>query len=202
MSKVLIDSKVVKQALEFVEYHSKYWAGVGLHPQELVLVLRAALEQPVAGISASVLDGWKLVPVEPTQEMFAAACRDGADLNGRPVWKHTVDVQAAWRWGQMLAAAPQPPAVKQPQGEQEPVAWIENLVGALSYNPHHEAARKLPEGVRFDLYTRPHPRQPLTDEQKRDIARYYVISPEMVAAIYRDCISAIERAHKIGTANE
>lgn len=76
---------------------------------------RAALDQPKnhfpdAGNMAPA--SLKLVPVEPTREMLAAACRDGVELNGRPVWKHTVDVQAAWRWGQMLAAAPQPPNIK------------------------------------------------------------------------------------------
>lgn len=49
---------------------------------------------------------WKLVPVEPTEDMVHAACQDGVDLNGRPVWKHTYDVQAKWRWKQMLASSP------------------------------------------------------------------------------------------------
>lgn len=38
---------------------------------------------------------------------------------------------------------------------QAPVAWIENVEGAIGYNPYHEAARKLPDGVRFDLYAHP-----------------------------------------------
>ena len=46
-------------------------------------------------------------------------------------------------------------ALEQPQGDQESVAWIENIGGGVSYNPYHEAARKLPDGVRFDLYTHP-----------------------------------------------
>ncbi len=46
-------------------------------------------------------------------------------------------------------------ALEQPQVEQEPVAWIENLGGGISYNPYHDAARKLPDGVRFDLYVHP-----------------------------------------------
>lgn len=51
--------------------------------------------------------GYKIVPVEPTAEMLTAACQDGADLNGRPVWKHPVDVQAKWKWQQMLEAVSQ-----------------------------------------------------------------------------------------------
>lgn len=89
--------------------------------------------------------------------------------------------------------------IPEPQGEQEPVAWIENLVGALSYNPHHEAARKLPEGVRFDLYTRPHPRQPLTVEQIDGIIR--ALDPlwlDTPTGFEEEFCRAIERAHGIG----
>lgn len=54
----------------------------------------------------------------------------------------------------------------QKQGEQEPVSWIENFGGSVAYGPIQEAARKLPKGVRFDLYTNPQPKlDPLTDEQ-------------------------------------
>ena len=82
-------------------------------------------------------------------------------------------------------------ALEQPQVEQEPVAWIENIGGGIGYNPYHDAARKLPDGVRFDLYTHPQNlncksnqarlatlwgyekpqlfRQPLTDEQIVDL---------------------------------
>lgn len=49
---------------------------------------------------------YKIVPIEPTKEMIDAACRDGVDLEGRPVWKHTFDVQAKWKYQQMLDAAP------------------------------------------------------------------------------------------------
>jgi hypothetical protein len=59
--------------------------------------------------AAPVPQGWKRVPVIPTDEMVDAACQDGINLNGRPVWKHTYDVQATWRWQRMIAAAPQPP---------------------------------------------------------------------------------------------
>ena len=65
--------------------------------------------------------------------------------------------------GQILSVIWQ---AKQQQVEQEPVAWIENLGGGISYSAHHEAARKLPEGVRFDLYTHSQPkREPLTEDE-------------------------------------
>ena len=60
---------------------------------------------------------WKLVPVEPTEEMLKAACQDGVSVNGKPVWKHGVLFVAKWKYGQMLAAAPDAPSA-------EPVAWI------------------------------------------------------------------------------
>lgn len=93
-------------------------------------------------------------------------------------------------------------ALEQPQGEQEPVAWIENLVGALSYNPYHEASRKLPEGVRFDLYTRPQPRQPLTDEAVLGVAKSIEIQfdSERLNEQIDDILAfarAIEAAHNI-----
>lgn len=84
--------------------------------------LRAALEQLQDHVEQHlkmVPFGWKLVPEKPTPKMVDAACQDGISLDGRPVWKHTVDVQAEWRWKKMLAAAPQPTAV-----EQEPVAEV------------------------------------------------------------------------------
>ena len=93
-------------------------------------------------------------------------------------------------------------ALEQPQIEQEPVAWIENLVGALSYNPYHEASRKLPEGVRFDLYTRPQPRQPLTDEAVLGVAKSIEIQfdSERLNEQIDDILAfarAIEAAHNI-----
>ena len=53
-----------------------------------------------------VPEGWKLVPVEPTTKMIDAARSQSSFPAG--VWRA------------MLAAAPQPPALEQPQVEQEP----------------------------------------------------------------------------------
>jgi hypothetical protein len=51
--------------------------------------------------------------------------------------------------------------------QQEPVAWIEHIAGGVEYNPYHKAALKLPEGMRFDLYTTPPQRkpEPLSDDE-------------------------------------
>lgn len=57
-------------------------------------------------------------------------------------------------------------ALEQMQDDQEPVAWIENVEGGIGYNLYHKAARKLPDCVRFDLYTHQPPQhKTLTDEQ-------------------------------------
>jgi hypothetical protein len=52
-----------------------------------------------------------------------------------------------------------------PAAQQEPVAWIEHIAGGVEYSPYHQVATKLPEGVKFDLYTYPPAaqRQPLTE---------------------------------------
>lgn len=55
---------------------------------------------------APIPEGWQLVPIEPTKKMIDAACQSGISVNGRPIWKHTIDKQAIWKWKTMLAAAP------------------------------------------------------------------------------------------------
>lgn len=80
----------------------------------------------------AVNGGWQLVPSEPTQEMAQVGANStGDNLNGRPVWKQTVDVQAAHIYQAMLAAAPklhvtaentsQERVKKQAETEHEPV---------------------------------------------------------------------------------
>ena len=61
-----------------------------------------------------------------------------------------------------------------PHPAQEPVAWVERIGGGVSYDLYHEAARKLPEGVKFDLYTAPPQRKPwvsLSDGQRKEIIK-------------------------------
>ena len=99
--------------------------------------LRAALDQPQDHPEQRldmVPAGWKLVPVEPTDEMLRSSCgcespamfreslrreTDGrltAEMVEKIIRRHLASYRA------MLAAAPQPPALEQPQVEQEPVA--------------------------------------------------------------------------------
>ena len=91
----------------------------------------------------------------------------GYTISGYSVY-HEQKHQHGFVTGAGLVGWWKPEGVEYPQtqGEREPVSWIENFEGSISYGPIHEAARKLPEGVRFDLYTHPQPRLAhLTDEQ-------------------------------------
>lgn len=64
------------------------------------------LEQQLKLFNAEHIEGYKLVPIEPTEDMLAAACNDGVSVNGRPVWKQPYKFQAKWKYQQMLDAAP------------------------------------------------------------------------------------------------
>ena len=120
---VTLPREVVERALDAL-YCTDSQEGSPAYNFELKAIeeLRAALEQPqnhILDAVSMVPDGWKLVPVKPTQGMLDAYIR----MQGR-------FSSARSDWAAMLAAAPQPPttdqssAVQQPQGEQEPVAWI------------------------------------------------------------------------------
>lgn len=87
--------------------------------------LRAALEQPDAKPPATAPEGWKLVPMEPTRDMLTNWIKADVVSN-----RTAPDLYCA-----MLAAAPQPPTVKecltveQPQDEQEPYLYYDPANG-------------------------------------------------------------------------
>ena len=161
--------------------------------------LRAALEQPnhIAQHLNMVPEGWKLVPVEPTAEMLNAWCEAE---NKTSKHLHASDVmQAGYR--AMLAAAPQPPTVKdslttRPQVEQEPVAWQ----GRDGYLYHFIEEPK--PGDR-PLYTHPQsPRHPLTDDQIGEIESWFSNEFGLEAKHSIDFARAIEAAHGIAGEQE
>lgn len=45
-----------------------------------------------------------LVPFKPTESMLNAACNDGVLIDGKPVWKRSLDFQAKWKYLAMLEA--------------------------------------------------------------------------------------------------
>ena len=83
---------------------------------DAIEALRAALEQPQVQ-SGGIPPNWKLVPVEPTNKMAGE------------YWKYNdrTDVVMRDAWKALLAAAPQPPVVEQPQGTRHETAIPDKL---------------------------------------------------------------------------
>ena len=194
--KILIDRSVVEQALEMLnrinaadedrDFLTEDDAVCTIMAiDELDAAIRAALEQPnhIAQHLNMVPEGWKPVPVEPTDSQIRAA---------QDAWWHACNSEMYWDqiYAAMLAAAPQPPVVEQPQVEQATDG------GPNLLNP----------AVRDELaiswgYVKPQPpRQPLTDAQ---------IDDHMLALLYdgedlpdpwgfKQGVRAAERAHGIG----
>lgn len=103
--------EALRDTLEFLNHHSKYWNTGTEHPalvaergRDTITALRAEIERLEA---AEPVSGWKLVPVEPTLEMLVAAGRedDAAFAGGSTHGARPEDL-----WAAMLDAAPSPPA--------------------------------------------------------------------------------------------
>ena len=115
---ITLPRSVVEQAIEALA------AGVKISPNSVLHDrFRAALEQPQdhqIGALDMVPAGWKLVPSTLTDTQRQAAL---------DAWWNACDGKMYWEkvYAAMLAAAPQPPVVGQPQVEQGPVAWIRGL---------------------------------------------------------------------------
>lgn len=139
------------EALDEADLLMEHRQNIELRRSALV-ALRAALEQPDIEIPASVPEGWKLVPVEPTDDM----------LYDIQEYSHILPPRGRRIWAHMLAAAPQPPALEQPQVEQEPVAWANiNKQGDITHTSNKKMA-----WAKTPIYTHPQPaQQPLTEEQ-------------------------------------
>lgn len=151
-------------------------------------------QEPGTGIPASVPTGWKLVPVEPTDDMFIEGME--ADCRGRPSIDDDNHVRSIWR--AMLSSAPDAPPP--PAAPQEPVAWMYEWNGRTHIttadqrpiehaHPHFNKSKP--------LYTAPNPaRQPLTDEQILSIVR---VAPALdtAEAEFLHIVRAVEFAHGI-----
>jgi hypothetical protein len=76
------------------------------------ITLRAALEQPQVN-SPEIPEGWRLVPVEPTDSQIRAA---------QDTWWHACNCETYWDqiYAAMIAAAPQSPTVKDSLTSQQP----------------------------------------------------------------------------------
>lgn len=197
MNTITLPRSVVEQALEALKYEKDANNPLDWHHDKTMHALRAALEQPQDHPEQHldmVPEGWKLVPVKPTEDMLNAVAWPGC---------------AATDWEHMLAAAPQPPTaekssgVEQPQGEQEPLFWYRPRRDGLYEGPLHksqiERVRK-ESGGWVPLYTRPQPCQPLTDAQINDhrLALPYDGEDLPDPWDFKQGVRAAERAHRIG----
>ena len=219
---VTLPREVVEQAMNSLRLGVAMYPNggtAGLTINEAINALRAALDQPqnhVPEAGNMVPAGWKLVPVEPTRGMIEAGKDAHYEAEKRiqepDAWKQggfaKRAVRAAHVFQAMLAAAPQPPTteqssvVEQPQGEQEPFAWINPR--ALEWGTRQsEKVVKLtckaqPEyDFTEPLYTHPQPkREPLTESAIADIV-IDMNGNEPTALFWRDLSRAIEAAHNI-----
>lgn len=121
---VTLPRGVVEQALEALINEGEFRKLIKPLIEKSIDSIREALEQPQNHVSDAgnmVPAGWKLVPIEPTDDM----------LYDIQEFSHILPPRGKRIWAHMLDAAPQPPTTEQssavqPQGEQEPVAWIEH----------------------------------------------------------------------------
>ena len=121
-----------------------------------------------------VPEGWKPVPVEPTNEMVQA-------------WLDTYEGNIQTVYRAMLAAAPQP------QVEQEPVAEL--FVRPQNLNCKSNQARL----ATLWGYVKEQPkREPLSDEQIDEMWREATLKPALTSEFVHAFARAIERAHGIG----
>ena len=69
----------------------------------------------------------------------------------------------------------------------EPVAWVKTHTGGVSYDLYHDVARQLPEGVEFDLYTTPQPKQePVAEPHKGEPVAWMQDSIELYVQEEKD----------------
>lgn len=215
IGKILIDRSVVEQALRALEKADRIsgyrnnWAEVNS--------LIAALEQPQDHHEQHldmVPAGWKLVPVEPADSQIRAA---------QDTWWHACNCETYWDqiYAAMIAAAPQPSVVEQPQVEKKAVAWLRedgklalNDGGMFSGNwkplyTHSQNLNCKSTQARLATlwgYEKPQPKRgPLTDEEITALAdahmeafAQFVGAGEVWFEGEKEFARAIESAHGIG----
>ena len=97
----MLPREVVEQALEALLNEGEFRKLLKPLIEKSIDSIRDALEQPYAGPPVTSPEVWKLVPVEPTDEMVEAGDRE--------IEKWGVDASSSGAFRAMLAAAPQPP---------------------------------------------------------------------------------------------
>ena len=123
---ITLPREVVKQALEALLNEGEFRKLLKPLIEKSIDSICDALEQPDAGPTATAPEGWKLVPVVPTEKMLDAG-RNACEGRFYPQdMLHGPRAMMADRWVAMINAAPQPPtteqssAIERPQGEHRP----------------------------------------------------------------------------------
>ncbi len=91
------------EALNLEEFRAK----VTRAAREPLLSRIKKLEAQLSATQAEVPQGWKLVPVEPTEKMISEGCCAQTLKDGH---RYIGECAAKTAWSFMLAAVPQPPA--------------------------------------------------------------------------------------------
>ena len=97
---IMLPREVVEQALEALLNEGEFRKLMKPLIEKSIDSIRDALEQPDARPPVMAPEGWKLVPVEPTDEMVEAGDHE--------IEKWGVDASSSGAFRAMLAAAPQP----------------------------------------------------------------------------------------------
>lgn len=97
---IMLPREVVEQALEALLNEGEFRKLLKPLIEKSIDSIRDALEQPDAGPPVTAPEGWKLVPVEPTDEMVEAGDHE--------IEKWGVDASSSGAFRAMLAAAPHP----------------------------------------------------------------------------------------------
>ena len=159
---------------------------------------------PDVRIRTSAPDGWKLVPVQPTDDMFIEGME--ADCRGRPSIDDDKHVRSIWR--AMLSSAPDAP--QPPAAQQAPVAGARCKIIDNCKSCQHSAGRQScmlanrafegrerpptpPDWCPLPLYTTPQPTENLRCKStqkrlamlwgyvKQDLARQPLTDEQIVA---------------------
>lgn len=169
---VTLPREVVENALDALneaDLLTEHRQDIELRRSALV-ALRAALEQPqnhVPDTGNMVQAGWKLVPVEPTEEMLRAGCgSESPAMLRESLTDKQIDAIAesmpggldgflkGWGWRQfaraVLEAAPQPPTIKECLTDElkprfsahDDAERLKSVARGMSYNDHGEAVWK------------------------------------------------------------
>ncbi len=146
-----------------------------------------------------VPEGWKLVPVEPADSQIRAA---------QDTWWYACNCETYWDqiYAAMIAAAPQPPVVEQPQSvtdchQSQPQGEPPGSTESAYQRGYLDGMSKGRRDAESDAAEQQTKREPLTDDAATRLVQSVVAGsdrPIGMVAFGLLVARAIERAHRIG----